>query len=118
MAVRSPRAGRQRPRPGFVDLLEEFVDALEGRHKVEWVDRRIAAIAASYPVERREAGDVMDPAHQARLVADFPWPMPSARAVGRPAIEGYAHEGDVDLVRLGDRQAHEGRKAGKSRHQA
>ena len=102
----------------FMDPGKEFLDALEACHEIKRVDGRIAAIAAFDPVEGRQAGDMMDTAHQARLVATLARTVSGASAVGRPAIEGYADEGDIDLLGLGDGQAHEGRKAGKARHKA
>ena len=64
------------------------------------------------------AGDVMDAAHQARLVADLARSVARAGAVGRAAVEGHADQRDVDLVAaraIGSRMKVDGRRSAAQR---
>src|SRR6185369_12292543 len=69
---------------------------------------------------RLDAGDVVDVAHQRRLIAHLARTVTRARAVRGAAVPRHADDADLDLgrLRLVDadmREAHEGGDAGKAR---
>ena len=86
-------AARQRADAGAVGAGKEFLDlAVRALQLVGLADPGVADIGHFRGLERIDAGCLVDAAHQARLVADFAWAMPSARPVRHAAVEGYADQ--------------------------
>ena len=87
---------------------------------VDRVDRHVADIGADAEIVGRDERAVIHEPHQRRRLADLARAEPRAGPVGGRSVEGNAEESDVDLARRlfgrDMRQAHEGRDAGKARH--
>ena len=79
---------------------KKAVDLLQRVHQVDRVDRRSRRRSPTRDqIVGRDAGDMMDAAHQARLVADLARAVARAGAVGGAAVERHADQRDVDLGR-------------------
>ena len=88
--------GDQGAGSGVTNVLEERLDALQGRIHVQWVDRSIANVGDATEVKRRRPGEVMGPPDQSRHLADLCRAVARAGAKRRAAVEGHAAQCDVE----------------------
>src|SRR5262249_6984575 len=100
---------------GSLDRAVERLDVLVLPLEVITVGQvHVAEIGNAAQLIWIDAQPKIEPAHQARSVADLARAMPCARTVGNPEIGRDTDESDVDVVKCGrKRGAHEGRDLGK-----